>query len=98
MTISSTFLQSIDIINVINLVIIAFSLLLFALSIKAYLATRLGKIAYAAIAFALFAVQLFFEYADDAFNLLGDFRTDIVNSVTTLCILILFFVAIVKRR
>lgn len=98
MTISNAFLQSIDIINIIDLVIIAFSLILVALSIKAYLATKLGKIAYAAIAFALFAVQLFFEYADDAYNFLGDFSTDIVNSVTTLCILILFFVAVVKRR
>lgn len=98
MTASSVFLQGFDISNIIDLVIIAFSLLLVALSIKAYLATKLGKIAYAAIAFALFAVQLFLEYADDAFNFLGDFSTDIVNSVTTLSILILFFIAVVKRR
>ena len=96
--ISNIFLQSENIVNVINLVIIGFSLLLFALSIKAYLATKLGKIAYAAIAFALFAIELFIEYADDTFGFLGDFSTDIVNSFTTLCILILFFVDIVKRR
>lgn len=92
------FLQSDDIINIINLVIIAFSLLLFALAIKAYLTTRLSKIAYAAIAFALFAIQLFIEYADDTFGFLGDVNTDIVNSFIILCILILFFVAVVKRR
>ncbi|MGI0058112.1 MAG: hypothetical protein ACREAK_12165 [Nitrosarchaeum sp.] len=95
---SNMFLQSEDIVNIINLVIIAFSLLLFALAIKAYLTTRLGKIAYAAIAFALFAIQLFIEYADDTFGFLGDVNTDIVNSFIILCILILFFVAIVKRR
>ena len=98
MTLVNAFLQSIDITQIIDLVIIAFSLLLVALSIKAYLATRLGKIAFAAIAFALFVVQLFFEYADDAFNVFGDFNIDIINSATTLCILILFFVAVVKRR
>ena len=92
------FLQSDDIVNIINLVIIAFSLLLFALAIKAYLTTRLSKIAYAAIAFALFAIQLFIEYADDTFGFLGDVNTDIVNSFIILCILILFFVAVVKRR
>ena len=92
------FLQSDDIINIINLVIIAFSLLLFALAIKAYLTTRLSKIAYAAIAFALFAIQLFIEYADDTFGFLGDVNTDLVNSFIILCILILFFVAVVKRR
>ena len=96
--ISNMFFQSDDIVNIINLVIIAFSLLLFALAIKAYLTTRLSKIAYAAIAFALFAIQLFIEYADDTFGFLGDVNTDIVNSFIILCILILFFVAVVKRR
>ena len=95
---SNVFLQSDDIVNIINLVIITFSLLLFALAIKAYLTTRLGKIAYAAIAFALFAIQLFIEYADDTFGFLGDINTDIINSFMILCILILFFIAIVKRR
>ena len=95
---SNVFFQSDDIVNIINLVIITFSLLLFALAIKAYLTTRLGKIAYAAIAFALFAIQLFIEYADDTFGFLGDINTDIINSFMILCILILFFIAIVKRR
>ena len=87
-----------DVSSVLDLGIMVFSLLLLGLSILAFKNTGLKKILYAAGAFGLFAVSLFLEYAEESINLLGDFDMDIIGSAITLGILILFFVAIVKRR
>ena len=74
-----------------------FSLLLLALSILAYRRTGLRKIIFAAIAFSLFAVQLLLESIEDIF-LLGDLPImDILSSAMTLAILVLFFLAIVRK-
>lgn len=81
----------------IDLGIMAFSLVLFALSVTAYRATKLKKIGFAAAAFVLFAIQLFLEYMDDVLAL-SDEDLDIVLSLITLGILVLFFFAVVKRR
>lgn len=54
------------VVQVIKIEIAAFSVLLLGLSISAYRKTTLKGIIYAAIAFGLFAVQLFFEYFEDA--------------------------------
>lgn len=91
-------IKSFGVQNVIELVIIAFSLGLFGLSINAYRTTGLKKLAYAATAFALFAIQLFFEYAEEAFDFFADEQTDIISTSTTLAILALFFLAIVKKK
>ena len=84
--------------SAIELGIITFSLVLFGLSINAYRTTGLKKLAYAAIAFALFAIQLFFEYIEEAYDFFTDDQTDIIVTSTTLAILILFFLAIVKKK
>ena len=75
-----------------------FSLLLLALSILAYRRTGLRKIIFAAIAFSLFAVQLLLESIEETF-LIGDLPImDILSSSMTLAILILFFLAIVRKN
>ena len=84
--------------NGIELGIIAFSLVLAGLSINAYRTTGLKKLAYAAVAFALFAIQLFLEYADEIYDFFDDDQTDIMLSAITLGILILFFLAIIRKK
>ncbi len=97
---SEIFLQtdSFDIATVVELAIIAFSLVLFALSVSAYRTSGMKRILFAAGAFALFAIQLFLDYIEEAFNFLEEDSTDIILSLVTLGILILFFMAIVKRK
>jgi hypothetical protein len=76
-----------------------FSLLLLALSISAYRRTSLKKIIYAAVAFSLFAVQLLLESLEETFGLLEETPiSDILSSSMTLAILVLFFLAIVKKN
>lgn len=96
---SQMFLQiPFDISDGIEFGIIGFSLILFALSISAYRNSGMKRILFAAGAFALFAIQLFADYAEEYFNLLDEDGMDIILSLVTLGILILFFLAIVKRK
>jgi hypothetical protein len=75
-----------------------FSLLLLALSILAYKRTGIKKIIYAAIAFSLFAIQLILESLEESLGILEDPPIgDILSSSMTLAILVLFFLAIVRR-
>ncbi len=85
-----------DVGQIINLAILIFSLVLFALAITAYKNTKVKKIAFAAAAFALFAIQLAIEYVDEAVHILED-QIDVVLSLITLGILLLFFFAVVKK-
>ncbi|HXV38274.1 MAG TPA: hypothetical protein VD699_01685 [Nitrosopumilaceae archaeon] len=78
--------------------IVAFALILFALSITAYRNTRIKKILFAAAAFALFAIQLFVDSVEDYLGFLDEDITGIILKLMTFAILVLFFVAIVKRR
>jgi hypothetical protein len=78
--------------------ITAFSILLVGLSISAYRKTRLKAIVYAAVAFGLFAVQVFFDYLEDAVEGFEAPYTDIIFLGITLAILVLFFMAIVRKR
>ncbi|HSF28028.1 MAG TPA: hypothetical protein VLA53_03260 [Nitrosopumilaceae archaeon] len=82
----------------IELGIVAFALILFALSITAYRNTRIKKILFAAAAFALFAIQLFVDSVEDYLGFLDEDITGIILKLMTFAILVLFFVAIVKRR
>jgi hypothetical protein len=76
-----------------------FSLLLLALSILAYKRTRIKKIVFAAIAFSLFAIQLILSSLEEAFGILEEPPIgDILISSMTLAILVLFFLAIVKKE
>jgi hypothetical protein len=76
-----------------------FSLLLLALSILAYKRTRIKKIVFAASAFSLFAIQLILSSLEEAFGILEEPPIgDILISSMTLAILVLFFLAIVKKE
>lgn len=82
----------------IKIAIAAFSLLLLALSISAYKRTALKRILYASIAFGLFAIQMFFDYLEDAIEAFDTAYTDIIFFGITLAILVLFFMAIVRKK
>jgi hypothetical protein len=69
-----------------------FSLLLLALSILAYRRTGLRKIIFAAIAFSLFAIQLIIGSLEE--TPIGD----ILTASMTLAILVMFFLAIVRKE
>jgi hypothetical protein len=76
-----------------------FSLLLLALSILAYKRTGLKKIIFAAIAFSLFAIQLILEALEESLGILEEPPIgDILSSSLTLAILVLFFLAIVRKN
>lgn len=76
-----------------------FSLLLLALSILAYRRTGLRKIIFAAIAFSLFAIQLILGSLEETFGILEESPIgDILIASMTLAILVMFFLAIVKRE
>ena len=97
---SEIFLQmnTFGIVDAIEFAIIGFSLILCGLSLSAYRNSGMKRILFAAGAFALFTIQLFFDYIEEFFNLLEEESTDILLSLITLGILILFFMAIVKRK
>ena len=82
----------------IKIAIAAFSLLLLGLSISAYKKTALKRILYAAVAFGLFAIQMFFDYLEDAVEGFDTAYSDIIFYGITLAILVLFFLAIVRKR
>jgi len=75
-----------------------FSLILFALAITAYRNTGIKKILFAAAAFGLFAIQLLVDATEGLFELIPEVIVDILIPLITLVILILFFVAMVKKR
>jgi len=83
--------------QMIKIGITAFSVLLVGLSISAYRKTRLKAIVYAAVAFGLFAVQMFFDYLEDAVEGFETPYNDIIFLGITLAILVLFFMAIVRK-
>ena len=74
------------------------SLMLMALSISAYRNTGLKKIAYAIAAFALFAAYLFFEYLEGVYEFLQSAYSDAILPFMAFGVLILFFLAIVKKN
>jgi hypothetical protein len=82
----------------IKIAIAAFSLLLLGLSISAYKKTALRRILYAAVAFGLFAIQMFFDYLEDAVRAFETAYTDVIFFGITLAILVLFFMAIVRKN
>jgi hypothetical protein len=76
-----------------------FSLLLLGLSILAYRRTGLKKIIFAAIAFSLFAIQLILESLEETIGILEEPPVgDILSASMTLAILVLFFLAIVRKN
>ena len=84
--------------QIINIAILCFSILLFILSINAYLKTKLKIILYASTAFILFTIQLVFEILGDTISNIETPLNEIIVSSITLAILILFFLAVVRRN
>ena len=82
----------------IQIAIAAFSVLLLGLSISAYKKTSIKRIVYAAVAFGLFAIQIFFDYLEDAVEAFDTPYSDIIFYGMTLAILVLFFMAIVRKK
>ena len=82
----------------IKIAIAVFSLLLLGLSISAYKKTSLKRLLYAAVAFGLFSIQMFFDYLEDAVEAFDTPYSDIIFFGITLAILVLFFMAIVRRN
>jgi hypothetical protein len=74
------------------------SLLLMALSISSYRNTGLKKMSYAAAAFALFAAYLFSEYLESVYEFLQSAYSDAILPSMAFGVLILFFLAIVKKN
>jgi len=84
--------------SIIQAAIGIFSLLLLGLSILAYRRTGLKKIIFAAIAFSLFAIQLILEALEEIIGILEEPPIgDILSASLTLAILVLFFLAIVRK-
>jgi hypothetical protein len=84
--------------NVLKIIIAIFSLLLLALSVSAYKKTGFKKILYAIAAFALFGIQSLFDFLADHVSLFDTEYNDIILLGMTIAILVLFFVAVVKRN
>ena len=84
--------------NGIELGIAAFAIVLFALSITAYRNTKIKKVLFAAGAFALFAIHIFVDSMEDYFTFLDEQITGIILKLMLFAILVLFFVAIIKRK
>ena len=78
--------------------IAAFSVLLLGLSLSAYKKTAFKGILYAAVAFGIFAVQMFFDYLEDAVEGFEQPFSDVIFYAMTLAILVLFFLAVVRRN
>lgn len=78
--------------------IVAFAVVLFALSITAYRNTRIKKILFASSAFALFAVHIFVDSMEDYLTFLDEQIIGIILKLMLFVILVLFFVAIVKKK
>ena len=75
-----------------------FSILLLLLSLSAYKETKIKSILYASAAFGLFAGSLFVETLEDYYELLDSVFSSLLVSSITLAILILFFMAIIRRN
>ena len=89
---------SLSIDDAIKIIITLFSLLLLALSISAYRKTGFKKIIYAIIAFALFGIQALFDFFGDIFESFDTPYNEVIVLSMTLAILVLFFLALVKRN
>ncbi len=84
--------------HLISLFIGIFSVLLLLLYIQAYRKIGLKNILYASDTFGLFAIRLFIEVFDENYDIVDNYLLSFLNSSITLAILILFFLAIIKRN
>lgn len=87
-----------EIFTVTQLSIIAISILLMVLSITIYRNKNLRRIAFAIAIFAIFAIQHIINYVDaKVVDIMPDDMRYAIYSSMTLVIIVLFFLAIVKK-
>jgi hypothetical protein len=87
-----------SIVQLIKIGIAIFSALLLGLSLSSYKKTSTRSIVFAAAAFGLFPVQLIFDYLGDAVKSFDQLYNDEIFYAMTLAILLLFFIAISRRK
>lgn len=81
-----------------QLLVTIIALFLVGLTIRAWKNTKLKKIIYVSIAFALFAVIHIFVYIDMAIvNLVSDDLRFLISALLQVAIMLLFVVAIMKK-
>jgi hypothetical protein len=94
-------IQQVPVANLVEIILYvigsAFSLILISLSVSAYRKNPQKKLIYAIAAFSLFGLFLIYENFEHAFSLDNPF-TEIIIPLTTLAVLVLFFLAITKRN
>lgn len=87
-----------EVFTVTQLSVIAISILLMVLSITIYRNKNLKRIAFAITIFAIFAIQHIINYVDaKVVDIMPDDMRYAIYSSMTLVIIILFFLAIVKK-
>ncbi len=84
--------------EILEIVVGIFALFLFALSLSAYRTIKLKKMIFAVAAFGLFAVESFIDYLEDVVPILDSPYVDLLLAIISLVILILFFLAFIKRK
>ncbi|CAN5422536.1 hypothetical protein BH18THE2_BH18THE2_06690 [soil metagenome] len=85
--------------SILYLIGTGFSILLLALSVSAYRDRGIKKIKYAIVAFGLFAAFLFYQYLEHAYGKIADTPyTDIILPSMALAIVVLIFLAIVRKK
>jgi len=87
-----------EVFTITQILIAICALFLLALTLKAYKNTGLRKMIYLIIAFGLFAFQHIFNYVDQAvLDIVSDDIRYVIFAITTLCIMGMFFLAILKK-
>jgi Ca2+/Na+ antiporter len=90
--------QNIGLNDVVSVAVVIFALVLSGISLLAYKKTRLPRLILISIAFALFGVNVLLDHLDLLFpnlNITNSFA--LMNSLMSLLILMLFFLALVKK-
>ena len=84
--------------EILEIIVGIFALFLLALSLSAYRTIQLKKMIFAVAAFGLFAVESFIDYLEDVVPILDSPYVDLLLAIISLVILILFFLAFIKRK
>jgi hypothetical protein len=84
--------------NLETILIGVFSVILLLLSLSSYRKTGLKNVLYAAVAFALFAIDIFLEFLVEKYDPLNYPLLDLFHTSTTLAILTLFFLSVIKKN
>jgi hypothetical protein len=80
-----------------KIIIVLFSLLILSLSVSAYRKTGFKKVLYATAAFAIFGSQALLDFLSDHVKLFDTAYNEIIVLSMTLAILLLFFLAVIRR-